>query len=957
MFDLIPASFSRFFSSFSFPTFVFPELCLLAIPLGFAYHRWGRTRGITGGLRVALLFVLLLALMGPMLNLGGEGVDIITVVDRSRSLPVDAEGRIHELLQNLFRNRGRGDRVGIVTFGSTPAVERLLTTDGVPGEYTQRVLPDGSDLNEALLAAISLVDPNRPARILVLSDGEANGATPTAAARRAKELGVPIDYREFARPHVGDLAVQSLDLPETVHPLEPFQYSVWVYADKDTEGTVSITRDGKLVSKDKQPRPLQAGMNRLLFRDLLEGGGLHDYEVRVDLPGDPLVENNRGAGVVRVEAGPKLLVLNEDGQPDNFVRALEGGRIPVDVRAAKSFPLSPDSLDPYRAVVVENIPAATFGRVKMERLAQFVEDAGGGLLVTGGERSFGNGGYFKSPLDEVLPVSMEMREEHRKTRLAMAIALDRSGSMTAPVKGGKVKMDLANLGTAECIRLLSPGDSVAVIAVDSSPHTIQGLTNVDDPEPIASKVLKIESTGGGIFVYEALVAAGHELAKAEQATKHIILFSDAADSEEPGDYKRLLDDFEKSGITVSVIGLGSKSDVDAALLEDVAKRGKGNIMFTEDAEELPRLFTQDTMSVARSSFVKKDKMTQPNGIAGQTVPTGQLIAEFVSGNFPNVDGYNLSYLKPDATLGVVSQDEYKAPWAAYWYRGLGRVAAVTVEVDGPHSGEFGKWENYGDFAVTIGRWLLGGGDLQSAYVKMSREGQDAVVSLELDPDRPLKSGADAPTLVVLTPGEEREDALRIPFQWNGPNTLQTRFPLTRSGTYRSVVSVKGIDPIRVPVVTLPYSPEFMPRVGLPTGQATLKAVADLTGGKSRIDVLEVFGDRPRSARMLPLLPWLAILAIILLLVEIAGRRLSLWAKLVEYVTPEGAVAPPPKAASVVRSIKPIVTPVRPQRGSTAPQPTTATTVAQVTPEPAKSNTPTTEDVYGAAKRRARRRLE
>src|SRR5690606_8551627 len=109
-------------------------------------------------------------------------------------------------------------------------------------------------------------------------------------------------------------------------------------------------------------------------------------------------------------------------------------------------------------------------------------------------------------------------------------------------------------------------------------------------EAIARRALKIESMGGGIFVYEALVTAGKELMKADQLTKHIILFSDAADSEKPGNYQSLLKKYESSGITVSVIGLGTRADPDAVLLEDIAKRGSGNIMFTTDPQELPRLF-------------------------------------------------------------------------------------------------------------------------------------------------------------------------------------------------------------------------------------------------------------------------------------------------------------------------------------------------------------------------------
>ena len=81
---------------------------------------------------------------------------------------------------------------------------------------------------------------------------------------------------------------------------------------------------------------------------------------------------------------------------------------------------------------------------------------------------------------------------------------------------------------------------------------------------------------------------------------------------------------------------------------------------------------------------------------------------------------------------------------------------------------------------------------------------------------------------------------------------------------------------RGPAVTLPYSPEFAPRLGLPAGDELLASMAELTGGKPRVDVLELFQDPPRSARTVPLLPWLVILAIAAFLVEIAGRRLSLW---------------------------------------------------------------------------------
>lgn len=963
------------YSTWSLPGWI-AHLWLL-VPVALWLRPWVRQAGMTGVLRLTALVILLLALTGPEWDLGGQGIDIIVVADRSKSMPAGADASVKELINNLENNRRRGDRVGVVTFGRVGRLEHDLSASArIEQDFIQPVGPDGSDLNDGLLSALDLVNPDRPARILVLSDGESNGQPPTFAARRARELGVPIDYRLYEVVRTGDVAIRELSLPEEVSPLEPFQFTVGIHADRGATGKLTVLRDGApFVTRDVELLP---GANRIAFRDVVAQGGLRHYEARLELANDPLADNNRGEGIVRVETGPRLLVLNDDGQPDNLVRALQAADLPVDVQAAAAHPLTQDSLDGYRAVIIENVPAGTFGRQKLERLAQFVEDLGGGVMLTGGQRSFGTGGYYQSPLDEVLPVSMEMREEHRKTRVAIAIALDRSGSMAAPVPGGKTKMDLANLGTAEVVRLLSPGDSVAIIAVDSSPHVVQPLTAIDDAEAIARKALGIQSMGGGIFVYEALVAAGNEVAKADQATKHIILFSDANDSEEPGAYQALLAKYEAAGITVSVIGLGKKSDVDAALLEDVAKRGKGNIMFTEDPEELPRLFTEDTMSVARSTFVEKDPRTQPDGIGGALLPNARLmgdLADLARGGFPTVDGYNLSYLKPDATAAVQSTDEYTAPWSAFWYRALGRAAALTFEVDGKFSGQFGRWDRSPDFLVTHARWLMSRESPPDIYLDLVRAGQDAVLTVELDPQRPDKAGGGVPQVLVIPPGAERQDPLHPELTWIGPDTLEARFRLDQTGSYRTLVvsPTKTADGrprmLRGPVVTLPYSPEFDPRDTLPAGKTVLAEVAELSGGVARTDVLSILNDPPRSARTLSMLPWLFGASILVLLLEIAGRRLSLWEQLSSAAEAAVAAWRPAAEQRDVRSgpswwpRRKRNLPSAPAAPVSAPQSGAAPPLSAPTPDDAPTAAPDAAplrpaaDIFAAAKHRARKRLK
>src|SRR5262249_31799211 len=155
------------------------------------------------------------------------------------------------------------------------------------------------------------------------------------------------------------------------------------------------------------------------------------------------------------------------------------------------------------------------------------------------------------------------------------------------------------------------------------------------------QVRTIRSMGGGIFTYTALVSAARVINESNKGTRHIVLFADAADAEEPGEYQRLLTDLRAAGVTVSVIGLGSESDRDAEFLKDIAQRGGGRIQFTTDVGELPRLFAQEAITVARSSFV-----TEPS--ATHAVSDMVLLGDLPASKFPNLDGYNLSYLRPGA---------------------------------------------------------------------------------------------------------------------------------------------------------------------------------------------------------------------------------------------------------------------------------------------------------------------
>ncbi|HKC87260.1 MAG TPA: VWA domain-containing protein, partial [Blastocatellia bacterium] len=534
--------------------------------------------------------------------------------------------------------------------------------------------------------------------------------------------------------------------------------------------------------------------------------GAQGYTIRVSQNGagasdDPVPENNSAKVLVGVQ-GPRQLLLVSSSSSSGLARLLSAGGMKIKLSAPEDCDWSLDSLAQYSGVLIENVPAEKITTRGMESIASWVSEAGAGLMMSGGKHAYGPGGYFKSPLEPVLPVSMELRQEHRKLALAIVVAMDRSGSMAVSVGGGRTKMDLANLAAVQVLDMLTPMDEFGVVAVDSAAHRIVELQKNDDAKGVRNRILRVDSGGGGIFIFVALSEAADMLLKAESGTRHIILFADAADSEEPGKYRELLQQCEQSGVTVSVIGLGKPTDSDAELLRDIAKLGAGQIFFTENAEELPRLFAQDTIIVARSMFLDQPTPIQFTG--GLVTLTGKQFA-----GLPSIGGYNLTYLRPEANPAAVTTDEYKAPVVASWQAGGGRVLCYLGEADGQYAGAVAGWKDAGDFFTSLARWVAGdAGDLPGNML-LTQDVKNGVarIELHLDPERD-ESGATSPSelpkvTTLRGAAGSKPSSEKAEMRWASADTLEIEIPLRGNETALSTVEVPGAGRVTLAPVALP----------------------------------------------------------------------------------------------------------------------------------------------------------
>ena len=235
---------------------------------------------------------------------------------------------------------------------------------------------------------------------------------------------------------------------------------------------------------------------------------------------------------------------------------------------------------------------------------------GGGLLVTGGADAFGSGGWQGSRLEPLLPVLLDLPEREDETTLALALAIDRSGSMAGP------KMDLTKEAARATVEMMPPADQIAVAVFDSRAQVIVPLQRASNRLRILADIGRIQASGGTDILAGLREACSWTRLASARARKvlDIILLARTDTSAREG-IVELVDAASAEKITISTIGVGEGADT--SLLRMIATRGGGRYYPTRDPASIPRIFSQETSQVTRRSIVEEPT---PRPIARRNAP-------------------------------------------------------------------------------------------------------------------------------------------------------------------------------------------------------------------------------------------------------------------------------------------------------------------------------------------------
>ena len=768
-------------------------LLLISVPLVLIINvytrveaaRWRRLALLV--LRIGGLVCLILAAVGLHQKSRSDILSVTFLLDVSDSIPSSKQAAGIARINDAVNALNPTDEFSVIRFAAQATIGLPMQPRLTAPTLTSEFLPDsgvdgnGTDIASAIQLGMVNLPEARQTRFVLLSDGLQNLNDANEILNLVEASGIEIFTIPLNSEREHEVWVRDLQVPTQVKADEHFPVRAIVESTADTEATVRLYHNNVPVSPARTVQ-LEAGkqvIDSFLPQRIREARN-HVYRVDISSPNDSITENNSAYGLVGVYGRRRVLYVESEAETAGRLKTvLEKDHFNVDVIAPSGFPTDLALLQRYDTVILSNVSADEIPQPQMALIESYVRDLGKGLVVIGGNRAFGLGGYHDTPLERVLPVDMTPKQ--RKESVALMLVVDASGSMEDYV-GADQKIELAIEGVRAAVRVLDEADRVGLIGFAAKPPIKKFIAPTDEHERIIHGVGKLYP-GGGTKMYPALERAHNVLKEIDAKQKHIILLSDGKSD---GAFIPLAKRIAADQISVTTIAIGDAAG--QKLMQSIAREGQGNYKYVRNVSQLPKV------------FVNAVRQTQKYTIQQSFQPIisalgSQILAEI--NELPKLYGYIATSGKEHAQVYIRSHEEH--PVLAAWNYGLGRAAAFTSDVKPGWGGDWIGWKNFGQFWGQVVNWVLppvnGGGefDLHVSY----RDGEGQVVVDDFDVTRSvghheggvggMVSNTDGFVGHVARPhgGGESIELKRV-----SPTRYQGSFPIPEIGAYHVTVQEK-----------------------------------------------------------------------------------------------------------------------------------------------------------------------
>lgn len=646
---------------------------------------------IAHALRALGLICVILAICRPYLLTPSDRLHLVHLIDISESMDPDAIRSAATEIESAQSKLNASDRSSTLAFGSQisttkPADLRQLADAAAEGT-ADASLRNATALPEALLGSRLIFDGEMARRLVVFSDGTPTTPGTADAIATLRDEGIDVRFRRATGLKKPEAAVIALEPATTVaFRGEIVRMRLTLRANEKMNATARILQRGVAVAST----PVQLTPDEDLdvnFDVLMNASGESRWEAELLPERDWFPVNNRAATTITVKGEPRILVLHRDEkQMRPLARAMKKQGLDLEIRGERGLPDTMPELLAFDALVLADVPATSLTLRQMQLVRRYVSDFGGGIAMLGSENSFGLGGYYRTPIEEALPLTSRYEKEKQKPSLAMVLVIDKSGSMNG------TPIQLARASAKAAAELLSAQDQIAVVGFDGSPRVILPMTGASDKGTILSAIESL-SASGGTDAYPGMVEGHRLLQNAVAKVKHMIVLSDGQTPS--NDFSGLVRSMRAQGITVSSVALGDGAAKD--IMQLIAQEGGGRYYETNDPNNMPQIFTKETMQASRSA-IKED-------LFGAVVTNSHpILTGYENSDLPFVLGYVMTQPKPTAQLLLAA--ETGDPLMAVANYGLGTGLAWTSDLSEKWGGEWLSWASGPAFWSQILRGIV-----------------------------------------------------------------------------------------------------------------------------------------------------------------------------------------------------------------------------------------------------------
>jgi len=796
-----------------------------------------------------LFLILALSSLGIVWTV--EDTSTIFLLDASDSM-AEYKNDIESFVKEALESMKDKDEAAIISFGEEPVMENFLSQQPAFESISQIQGSKYTNIEKALNAAVSVLPEGSRKRIVLVTDGEENEGNSSNIAGVFKDKSVDFKVLKIQREKGNEVAAVKLTAPQTLNMGEEFNIGVNIKSNVNTSAKLTLF-DGSQKAAEENIE-ITKGENRYVFKDIADTRGLKTYRAVVEADLDTEMRNNEASSFINVLDKPMILLLEDKaGEGDQIAKILEGAKTDYKRLSAQSAPSDLQSLAQYKTIILANVSAENLSDGFLKALEPYVRDLGGGLIATGGDDSFALGGYFKTSLEKVLPVNMELKGKKAIPDMSIFLVIDKSGSM-ASESGGITKMDLAKEAAARVLDSLRDNDDIGVLAFDSAQYWVVQPQKPADREALRSDIGTI-TQGGGTSILPALEEAVDKMKDLDSKIKHIILLTDGQ-AEKTG-YDKLLEEAQNGGITISTVAAGL--DADIQLLEYIAQKAGGRFYVTDQYSNIPTIFAKETFMAARAYLNNRE-------FTPRLVNMHSVLDGVVEDGMPSLLGYIAS--NPKDSSRVILESDEGDPILTLWQYGLGKTIAWNSDMKGVWSGNYVNWDKNPVLWNNLISWTIENYSAENLEVSTRIQGgYGEINALQRNSNETIDTKA-----IITTPSLE---SIEIDLNPEAPGRYKGSFRIDDTGAYFIKVVQSKNGEVQGAVSTgmsVQYSPEY----SIDANSDKLERLVIESGGSYIKEAEEVFEGpiAPVKGRMDLTSPML-LLALLAFLVDIAVRRLKL----------------------------------------------------------------------------------